>query len=153
MNSKKSASAASSEERYFHSFDGSDIRVTHPDGTAAVVGATPRNLPKKLWRQAVKAGCQTDTSMKPVDMPGLTQADDAFTRMEAIKGAMMEALQSDETDPKFADAFTAADIPNVRWLEKRLGFGLSADERDQAWAEVQAGLDESGDGENEGEDE
>ena len=127
-------------ERYFHSYDGSEIRVTHPDGSIAIVGSEPRPLPKKLWRAAVKAGCQTDSTLKPAELPELDAGDDAFTRMEAIKQAMIEALEADEDDAAFADAFTANDIPNVRWLEKKVGFSLSADERDQAWSEVQAGL-------------
>lgn len=126
-------------ERYFRSYDQSDIRVTHPDGSVAIVGEKPRTLPRKLWRQAIKAGCQTDEILKPAELV-TTAADDAFTRQQAIKDAIIAALESDESDPAFADAFTANDIPNVRWLEKRVGFGLSADERDQVWAEVQAGL-------------
>lgn len=140
-------------ERMFRSFDGTEIRVTHPDGSVAIVGDEPRPLPKKMWRQAVKQGCQTDTSIKPADLPGLTQADDAFTRSQAIKDAIVEALESDEADEAFADAFTAADIPNVRWLEKRVGFSLSADERDQAWSEVQAELPEGSEEEEGNEDE
>ena len=78
-------------------------------------------------------------------------ASDAFTRKNAIKAAMLDALQADEDDPDYTDAFTANDIPNVRWLEKKVGFSLSADERDAAWAEVQN--EAGGDDETEGEDE
>jgi hypothetical protein len=140
-------------ERDFHSFDGSDIRVTHPDGSVAIVGDKPRPLPKKLWRAAIKAGCQTDTSLKPAQLPELSDGDDAFTRMQAIKDAMVEALEADDDNEAFADAFTANDLPNVRWLEKKVGFSLTADERDQAWAEVQSETDsdEGDDGQDESE--
>lgn len=152
-NTAAKAAAKDPNERYFRSFDGSEVRVTHPDGSVAIVGAEPRTLPKKLWRAAVKAGCQTDTTLKPAELPELTPADDAFTRNQAIKDAMIAALEADEDDAEFADAFTANDIPNVRWLEKRVGFSLSADERDAAWSEVQAGLDaEEGDEDNQDED-
>lgn len=143
---QKEGASPGSDERLFHSFDGTDIRVTHPDGSVAIVGETPRALPKKMWRLAVKNGCQTDTSIKPVDLPGLHAGDDAFTRRKAMKDAIIEALESDEADEAYADAFTAADIPNVRWLEKRVGFSLTADERDDVWAEVQAETDADGGG-------
>lgn len=140
------------EEKQFRSVDGTDIRVTHPDGSVAIVGADPRPLPRKMWRAAIKAGCQTDGTVRAADLPsGLTAADDAFTRKQAIKDAMIEALQSDEADPAYEDAFTANDIPNVRWLEKKIGFSLSADERDVCWGEVQEEIpdaDEDEDGED-----
>ena len=125
------------DERLFRSYDGEDIRVTLADGSVAVVGATPRPLPRKFWREAIKQGCQTG-EIKAADLPPMSPADEAETRREAIKKAIIEALEGDETDKAFADAFTANDIPNVRWLEKRVGFNLSAEERDQAWEEVQA---------------
>lgn len=152
MAKQKEGESLGSDDRLFRSFDGTDIRVTHPDGSVAIVGAVPRTLPKKMWRLAVKAGCQTDTSIQPADLPGLHVGDDAFTRRAAMKKAIIEALESDDADEAFADAFTANDIPNVRWLEKRVGFSLSADERDDVWAEVQAEADANG-ADNDGEDE
>ena len=143
-------------ERLFYSFDGSDIRVPLPDGSVVIVGERPRPLPKKFWRAAIRNGCQTSDSIPKVDLePELGAKDDPFTRMEAIKAAIVEALESDETDEQYADAFTANDIPNVRWLEKKVGFGLTADERDAAWREVQDNLpdDEPEGGEGEDEDE
>lgn len=125
-------------ERLFRSIDGSDIRVTHPSGDVAIVGETPRTLPPKLWRAAIKQGCTTEGAFTPAELPPLTVQNDPHTRKEAIKAKMVEALESDETDTKYEDAFTAAGIPNVRWLEKALGFGMSADERDACWAEVKA---------------
>lgn len=128
------------DERLFRSYDGEDIRVTLDDGSVAVVGATPRTLPRKFWRQAIKQGCQTG-DIKPAELPPMTPADEADTRRAEIVKAILEALDSDEADPAFADAFTAAGVPNVRWLEKRVKFNLSAEERDHAWAEVQADKD------------
>lgn len=144
-------------ERTFHSFDGSEIRVAHPDGSVAVVGATPRMLPKKLWKAAIRAGCQTNESAPPAPITGLTVADDAMERKAAIIAAMKEALEADEDDPKYMDAFTADELPSVRWLESKVKFPLSADERDAAWAEVQALLEtdeaetDDDDGEGDGE--
>ncbi len=145
------ADTAAPADKLFSSIDGTDVRVTHGDGSVAIVGETPRTLPRKLWRAAIKAGCQTNTSLRAADMP-VDPADDAFTRKQAIKDAMIAALQADDTDPAFEDAFTANDIPNVRWLEKRVGFSLSGDERDVCWSEVQANLpDEEEEDEGDGE--
>lgn len=150
--SSKAEEAAAPAEKLFSSIDGTDVRVTHGDGSVAIVGADPRPLPRKLWRAAIKAGCQTDARLRAVDMP-VDPADDAFTRKQAIKDAMIAALQADDTDPEFEDAFTANDIPNVRWLEKRVGFSLSGDERDVCWSEVQQDMPDGDEEEGEGDGE
>ena len=137
------AVSADIDERRFYSRDGDDIRVTHPGGSVAIVGEEPRTLPKHLHRAAIKNGCQIlepGESLSAAQRTTVEENDpgtDAFTRKNAIKAAMLDALQADEDDANYADAFTANDIPNVRWLEKKVGFSLSADERDAAWAEVQ----------------
>ena len=163
MSKNKLAAAVADDldERRFYSRDGDDIRVTHPGGSVAIVGEEPRTLPKHLHRAAIKAGAQilepgeALTAAKRTTVVADDPASDAFTRKNAIKAAMLDALQADEDDANYADAFTANDIPNVRWLEKKVGFSLSADERDAAWAEVQSENDngDDGDNENEGEDE
>ena len=163
MSKNKLAAAVADDldERRFYSRDGDDIRVTHPGGSVAIVGEEPRTLPKHLHRAAIKAGAQilepgeALTATKRTTVVADDPASDAFTRKNAIKAAMLDALQADEDDPDYTDAFTANDIPNVRWLEKKVGFSLSADERDAAWAEVQSENDngDDGDNENEGEDE
>lgn len=154
LKKQQGAATPDSSERLFSSIDGEDVRVCHPDGAIAIVGATPRPLPKKLWRLAVKAGCQSDVTLRPADMP-IEAKDEAFTRKQAIKDAMVAALKAEDEDPKFADAFTANDIPSVRWLEKHLGFGLTSDERDVAWGEVQDEMPDADEeeGEEEGEEE
>lgn len=151
MATKKEA-LESAPKRKFMSATGEDIRVTHPDGSVALVGEEPRELPPKLWRAAIKQGCIPDTQLRKADLPA-EPADDAFSRKQAIKDKISEALDSDETDEKYDDAFTAAGVPNVRWLEKQCGFSLSASERDVAWAEVQAERDDGEEEEEEGEGE
>ena len=153
------AVSADIDERQFYSRDGDDIRVTHPGGSVAIVGEEPRTLPKHLHRAAIKNGCQIlepGESLSAAQRTTVEENDpgtDAFTRKNAIKAAMLDALQADEDDANYADAFTANDIPNVRWLEKKVGFSLSADERNTAWAEVQSENDNGDDGDNENEDE
>ena len=153
------AVSADIDERRFYSRDGDDIRVTHPGGSVAIVGEEPRTLPKHLHRAAIKNGCQIlepGENLSAAQRTTVEENDpgtDAFTRKNAIKAAMLDALQADEDDANYADAFTANDIPNVRWLEKKVGFSLSADERDAAWAEVQTETGGDADDENEDEDE
>lgn len=124
-------------ERTFWSPFGDVIRVEHPDGSVANVGEQPRPLPKKLWRAAVKAGCSTSTDIRKADLTGLDAGDDPFTRVGRMKEVILAALESDENDPRYADAFDAHDKPSLRWLEKECGFPISSTERDSAWDEVQ----------------
>jgi hypothetical protein len=132
-------------ERRFYSRIGDPIRVTHANGAIAIVGADPRALPPSLHRSAIKAGCQVLEAGEPYfgkgAMPAIVPDEDPsidqFTRMQAIKDAILEALDSDSDDPAYADAFTGQDIPSVEWLTAKVGFTVSATERDQAWAEVQ----------------
>lgn len=152
---RQTAAQQLANERLFHSIDGDEIRVAHPDGTVVVVGPTPRALPKKMWRLAIRAGCQSNTSIKPAELPELTVADDAFTRKRRIREVIEEALQSDDSDERYADAFTAQDRPSLQWVSKAAGFGLSADELNAVWDEIQRDLppDDEGDGEGAGDDE
>lgn len=142
---KQSAAQQLADKRLFHSFDGSIIRVTHPDGSVAEVGADPRELPKKLWRLAIKHGCQTNTSIRPVDLPGLSVADDAFSRKGRIRDIIIAALESDDTDQRYVDAFTAQDRPSLSWVEKECGFGISADELNAVWDEIQRDIPDGSD--------
>lgn len=132
------------EKQLFYSPDGTTIRVTHPDGAVALVDGDPRELPQKLWRLATRAGCLIKGGITADQLkgPNVDESADAFKRRELIKQAMFDAARSEENAQGFEDAFTAAGIPNVRWLEKRVGFGIDADERDQIWAEAEVELDE-----------
>lgn len=165
MNAKTKLAQATQQitERQFYSIDGTDIRVTHPDGSVAIVNV-PRTLPRKLWRAAVTAGCQVvaDNAQVAAIVEGqansakalaeLTPADEAAQRATAIYNAVLEAYESDEADQAYADAFTNSGVPNVRWLENKLGFSISATERDKAWAEVQEQDEGAGDGDGEGDE-
>ena len=127
--------------------------MTHPDGGVAIVGSEPRELHPKFWRNAARAGCQSDAGIRAAELPPIAPKDDAFTRKQKIKDAMIAAVNADPEDEAYADAFTANDVPSVRWLEKKVGFGLTSDERDTAWNEVQAELPDPDDNdENEEQD-
>ena len=129
-------------EKKWFSEDGTDIRVTLPDGGVAIVGDKPRTLPKKFWKAAVKEGAlATDQNVTRADLSAVGEGDEAETRRKAIYDLMLaawDASENDEnTDSKFDDAFTGAGKPNVRWLEKELGFDIDGTERDEIWAQVQ----------------
>lgn len=146
--------SAPTKQLKFYSPDGTDIRVTHPDGAIAIVGGEPRGLPPKFNREAIKAGCLT-TDMPSANRlagPAIKPQDDAFARRGLIKDKMIEAARSEEGATGYEDAFTQAGIPNINWLSSALGFQVERAERDELWKEAQAELDaeeegEEGDGE------
>lgn len=89
--------------------------------------------------------------------------DDPHERMEAIVNAITAALEAEPPEgateaehtaynEKYGDAFNQDETPNVRWLEKQVGFALDQAERDQAWATVKSelGLDEDDGSEDDG---
>lgn len=132
----------------FYSEDGTTIRVTLADGRVALIGGTPRPLATAFHRAALQAGAipgDVAPSHLPPKEDGDTPPDDLDAK---IRGAMLDAVNFDAEDATdddklaFADAFTGNGIPNVRWLEKRIGFGISAADRDRVWALVEAELDE-----------
>lgn len=56
---------------------------------------------------------------------------------DAREAAVVQALRDMHEDGN-ADEFTAAGIPSVEALEKRLGFDVTADERTRGWEQVVA---------------
>ena len=137
----------------FYSEDGTTIRVCHPDGSVALIGEEPREIPKKMWRLAVREGAlASDMKVQKADLSEVGDGDDAETRRQAIYDAMLKAWDANESDEEtpaeFEGAFTAAGVPNVRWIEKFVGFDIDAKERDEIWQQVQ---DENGEDESESE--
>lgn len=149
-----------SNERLFHSETGEDIRVTLPNGGVAIVGKTPRPLPQQFHRAALKAGCLIKGAAPAPNVKDKPE-DDPHERMAIIKAAILKAVEAEPDEgadeaaheayeKEYGDAFTQAGLPNVRWLEKRIGFNIDASERDQAWNEVKVenGLADDDDGED-----
>lgn len=146
---------AAQKKLKFYSPDGTPIRVTHPDGGVAVVGAEPRALPPKFNREAVKAGCLTTDmpAASKLQAPDVPPAADPFKRRDAIKEKINDALNAAEGDPGFEDAFTQGGLPNIQWLSQAVGFTVERSERDELWQEVQIENenDDQGEGNSEGE--
>ncbi len=154
----------------FISPTGEDIRITHPNGSVAIIGATEKPLPQHLWAAATRAGAQVASGSSGGKLTaaetaaanraaqagaGDAQNDERFTIKQKLKEQMKLALDAhDEADEggakvtkEFEDAFTSAGIPQVKWLQDRVGFTVSADQRDEAWEELTAEL-ESGEEED-----
>lgn len=161
-NRKELDEQASSKTKQFISPNGEDIRVTHPDGGVAVIGSTPKTLPPKFWTLAVREGAEVvgesnklSASERLASQNANNPDADSFQLFDRIKQAIEEALDEQdnatedgrEMADEFKDAFTANGIPQVRWLEKRVGFSISADQRDQAWDAInrEAGENDSDD--------
>lgn len=142
-----SAALGAKPERQFYSPD-DPIRVALLDGSIALVTSAPRTLPPKFWKQALKDGCFCTDQVPRAELDAADQVPgaDAFQRRDAIKDAICAAVDAQETpeqatSDEFRDAFNANDVPNVRWIEKRVGFGIDASERDEVWAEIQRELE------------
>lgn len=120
------------------------IRVTLADGGVAIIDRSPRALPQKYWKAATRAGALVKGGLTADDLktPEGAPHSDPHTRAELILNAVLDAARAPDDSPGFEDAFNSNGTPNVRWIETRVGFGIDAAERDQAWAQAQAILDE-----------
>lgn len=129
-------------DKLFYSPD-EPIRVTLGDGGVAIIDTSPRTLPQKYWRAATRAGALIKGGLTAEELKGPegSAESDPHARAEMILKAVLDAVAADD-GPGFENSFTAAGIPNVRWIETRVGFGIDASERDQAWAQAQKILDE-----------
>lgn len=150
------ATAAATGKQFFSPED--PIRVTLADGAVAIIGRKARTLPQKFWRAATRAGALVHGGLTAEELkaPQGKAESDPHTRAEMVLNAVLEAARAPDDSPGFEDAFNTNGTPNVRWLETRVGFGIDAAERDQAWAQAQVILDADdqggGDGETDPED-
>lgn len=149
MNTKNKSEQDNGQK--FYSPDGTDIRVTLPDGSVAIVNKA-RTLPQRFWRQATREGCLVKGGATAAQLAGPKPSDlsDPLNRRDAIMGAMKDAAKrvaasaaaGDDAPPAgYEGAFTRTGTPNVRWLETRLGLEIDGNERDELWTEVQVELD------------
>lgn len=120
------------------------IRVTLADGAVAIIERKPRTLPQKFWRAATRAGALVHGGLTAEELkaPQGKPESDPHTRAEMILNAVLDAARAPDDSEGFEDAFNTSGTPNVRWIETRVGFGIDAAERDQAWAQAQVILDE-----------
>lgn len=140
---RDSAQQPQKSDKLFYSPD-EPIRVTLGDGGVAIIDTKPRTLPQKYWRAATRAGALIKGGLTAEELKGPegSAESDPHARAEMILKAVLDAARSPDDSVGFEDAFNTTGIPNVRWIETRVGFGIDASERDQAWAEAQKILDE-----------
>lgn len=161
MNSKTKP-ASTNAETTFYAPDGEPIRVKLPDGRIAIVDGTPRTLPPAFHRAALKAGCFPSGESRRI-VAEVPIQDDPIKRREAIKDLIMEILASAPAEhapeaehtafaKDYAGALNADGVPNVRFLETKLGFNIDAAERDAAFAEVRLELERDDDAADEDDD-
>lgn len=113
------------------------IRVTLPDGGIAVIPPEPTEVPDIFYDAALRAGCRVVGMAQEPD-PNAAAPSDADTKSGLIAEAIRDAQMADPTDEAYADAFTASGIPSTTWLSHKVGFNVSASERDEAWRNVLA---------------
>lgn len=130
------------------SIDGSVVSVALLTGHAISIGPEGRIVPPLFIAEAVKTGRVTmvesgdgsdvgkQEMLAAKSAAGASQGQDPI-KIEQIKTAIKKALESG--DESF---LTAAGVPDARKLDSMTGMKVSAAERDQAWAELQAEADE-----------
>lgn len=126
------------------SIDGSVVSVALLTGHAISIGPEAREIPPLFISEAVKTGRVTmvesgdESDIAKQEMvaaksaAGDSRGQDPI-KIEQIKTAIKKALEAG--DESF---LTAANIPDARKLDSMTGMKVSAAERDQAWAELQA---------------
>lgn len=119
------------------------IPVDLPNGERAIVSRTPRELPKKFWSAARRAGCfateQGVIEQLLAAAPETPAEDDYEKRREVLVTLLDEASNQADDAPGYEGAFLDINeelYPNAEWLEQRAGFKPSEAEIVQAWSIV-----------------
>lgn len=108
------------------------IQIGLTSGHTCSIGPDYVEVDKRFHRQAVAEGAIPE---------GLEQSTAPSNTAQASKSELIEAaIRAMIDNPKEGD-FTADGKPAVPKLSERIGFTLSRDERDTAWAAVSAALD------------
>ncbi|HZX81037.1 MAG TPA: hypothetical protein VFE72_08820 [Lysobacter sp.] len=154
--------------RLFYSIDGEDVRVTLPNGGVAIVGEEPRPLPPAFWRAASQAGCavldaqgnKVRITKADLEGPAAPAGSTDQSRHDLLVQACIDIIEHEkhidaggEPKPEFKGALSkgAEPAPIVRWLEKRVGFSVTAEERNRAWSIALSQTDDE-DGDEDGDD-
>jgi len=144
---KKAPQAAEKEDPSvpkWYAPDGSPIHVTLPDGRRCIIGIEPRPIPPAFYRAAQRAGAFADSMPTKAQMrgPEVPPGADPLGRVRLIEGMVRKAYQDTSGSEEFENAFTPNGVPDIKWLSAKLGFQITASERDLAWAVVSKEPDE-----------
>lgn len=130
----------------FFSPTGEPIQVALLSGHTAIVGEKPVELDARFHKAAIEKGCLAYGSPAEAaegHMAGAKAGGEGGAPLskEAKTEKIVEAIKG------LSDAdFTAGGLPKIAPLEKALGFGITQQERDEAFEIVKAELDEGDDG-------
>lgn len=110
----------------FHSPTDEPVHIALTSGHTAVVGPQDTELDKIFHKEAIARGCLPEGTVSE-EAPKNT----GFDRKKVLTDAMNAMLEgADEGD------FKADGTPNLNKLSERVGFKVSREEADAAWAEV-----------------
>lgn len=137
------------------------VRVAKLDGRVVMIGETPREIPEDMHGDAIAKGARTEADLKALKKSltadAMADNEKALAEKEAAEKAAAEKLAAEKAE---ADAMSGtreeqiikatmaviakADpdecigngAPKVPVLEAILGFDITADERNDAFAEV-----------------
>lgn len=100
--------------------------ISLTSGHTANVTAEGTELSAIFHKEAIARGCSLEPSAAKTKT-----TDEGFDR----EGAIREAIE-DMVDAQDEGDWTNGGLPDVRAIEKRVGFKVTAAERDSAWAEI-----------------
>lgn len=115
---------------HFRSPTDDDLHIALTSGHTAIVTPEGNELDVMFHREAISRGAIPGTIK---DEPAQQPQEKSFDRAGVIEGAMNDMLDGgNEHD------FTGDGKPNLIKLNARVGFKVSRDEADAAWARVSA---------------
>lgn len=113
---------------------GQPVLVALLNGHNASVGLKPTPLHPRFHRAAIVQGAVPEGMAESMKYEEAGEADVRKTREELIIKAMADMVTQAGDDPKVqAELFTNDGLPAVPNLSARLGFSITAAERDGAW--------------------
>lgn len=103
------------------------VHIALTSGHTAVVGPVPVELESRFHRHALMKGCLPEG----VQAPKPEEVEPLLDRQQKIREAINAMLEGNETG-----AFDGDGKPNAEMVSAKVGFTISAAERDKAWADL-----------------
>lgn len=103
------------------------VYIAMLSGHSAVIGSEWRDLPLFMHREALAAGCITDN----MDAATISAKINDAAQQESNHDILMREIKAMMDDPKEGD-FTAAELPHLKALSRRVGWTVNKEEMMQA---------------------
>ena len=110
----------------FRSTTGADIHISLTSGQTALITAEPVELDKVFHKEAIARGALPEGVEPDEDT-----VNTGFNRKEAIIKTLTSMLDGEDEDD-----FKQDGTPDLRKVTNKVGFKVSREEVDAAWAEV-----------------